>query len=230
MTQASHSSNFAFLAEHDERLAKIGYEAEQLASISPTACMMQVRMLTELLAKETAAYVGIYVDEDTSFFSVLRRLERDAAFHDDIKDLFHEVRMNANDVAHGEVYLGDAKGVAINYLRLTRKIAIWFHRSFGRDRTFTAGPFVDPPDLASQRRQVLSENRNLQDAINDAQKAVTDANERAMREEHRRAEAEDLLEQLREERNVFLALAEEYEERLVGLQMQSEAAGAPKRV
>ncbi|MFW6058147.1 MAG: type I restriction-modification system endonuclease, partial [Persicimonas sp.] len=230
MPQTSHKSNFAFLADHDERLAKIGYEAEQLASISPTACMMQVRMLAELLAKETAAYVGIYVDEGASFFQVLSRLERDSAFHDDIKDLFHEVRMNANDVVHGEVYLGNAKGVATNYLRLTRKIAIWFHQSFGRDRDFSAGPFIDPPDLTSQRQQVLSENRNLQAAVDDAQKAVADANERAMREKHRRAEAEELLAQIREERNVFRSLAEEYEEHLAELRVQTEAAADEERV
>jgi type I restriction enzyme R subunit len=229
MPAASHNSNFAFLADHDERLAKIGYEAEQLASISPTACMMQVRLLAELLAKETAAYVGIYLDEGASFYQVLSRLERNSAFHDDIKDLFHEVRMNANDVVHGEVYLGDAKGVATNYLRLTRRIAIWFHQSFGHNRKFSAGPFIDPPDLTSQRQQVLSENRNLQSAVDDAQKAVTDANERALKEKHRRAEAEELLEQLREERNVFQSLAEEYEERLVGLQSQTQAAGAEER-
>ncbi|AWV88562.1 type I restriction endonuclease [Bradymonas sediminis] len=230
MSQTSHKSNFAFLAEHDERLAKIGYEAEQLASISPTACMMQIRMLAELLAKETAAYVGIYLDEGVSFYQMLVRLERESAFQDDIKDLFHEVRMNANDVVHGEVFLDNAKGVATNYLRLTRKIAIWFHRSFGRDGKFTAGPFVEPPDLSAQRQQVLSENRNLQAAIDDAQKAVIDANERALREKHRRAEAEDLLDQLREERNVFQALAEEYEARLVGLQSQTEAASGEQRV
>jgi|SRR5690554_5642629 len=230
MPQVFHNSNFAFLAEHDERLAKIGYEAEQLASISPTACMMQVRMLAELLAKETAAYIGIYLDDDATFFQMLLRLERESAFQDDIKDLFHEVRMNANDVVHGEVYLENAKGVATNYLRLVRQIAIWFHRSFGHDRNFAAGAFIEPPDLTSQRRQVLSENRNLQAAIDDAQKAVADANARALKEKHRRAEAEDLLVQLREERNVFQALAEEYEERLAGLQSQTEAASGEQRV
>ena len=223
MPQSTHRSNFSFLSDHDERLAQIGYEAEQLASISATACMMQVRLLAELLAKETAAYVGIYDVDDASFYQILIRLEQDSSFYREIKDLFHDVRKSANDVVHGEVYLGDATGVAINYLRLTRKIAIWFHQSFGRDPNFSAGPFIKPPDLRSQREEVLSENQALQDAVDDAKSAVDEANERAMREKHRRAEAEELLEQLREERNVYQAIAEEHEERLVELRARVEA-------
>ncbi len=230
MSKTSHNSNFWFLAEHDERLAKIGYEAEQLASISPTACMMQLRMLAELLAKETAAALGIYDVSEMSFFNILLRLERHRAFHDDIKDLFHEVRTNANDVVHGEVYLGDARGVATRYLRLTRKIAIWFHQSFGYDRDFSAGRFIDPPNLAAQREKVLGENRNLRAAVDDAKKAVDQANERALQEKHRLAEVEDLLAQLREERNVFQSLAEEYEARLAELQSRAEAAPAEEHV
>ena len=229
MSTTSHHSNFWFLANHDERLAKLGYEAEQLSSISPTACMMQVRLLAELLAKETAAYLGIYLARGTSFYDVLSRLEGDSAFRHEIKDLFHEVRMNANDVVHGEVYLGDARGVAKNYLRLTWRIAIWFHQSFGRTPDFRPGAFVEPPDLAAQREEVLGENKNLHDAVHDAEHAVREANEQALREKHRRAEAEELLEQIREERNIFQSMAEEYEERLIALQAQAETADKDER-
>lgn len=223
------ASNFAFLAEHDPRLAKLAHEAEQLVGISPTACMMQIRLLAELLARESAAYVGIYGVEEASFFDILRRLERESAFQDDIDDIFHEVRMTANDVVHGEVFLGDAKSVALRYLRLTHKIAVWFHQSFGRDRDFSPARFVNPPDLEAAREEVLDDNQDLRTAVADAHRTVDAANARALQEKSRRAEAEELLTELREERNIFRTLAQDYENRLASLQTEAEQAGPAQR-
>jgi type I restriction enzyme R subunit len=110
-----------------------------------------------------------------------------------------------------------------------RRIAIWFHRSFGRDPDFSAGPFIDPPDLASQREEILGQNRHLQEAVEDAEKALAEANARASLAQERYAEAEQLLERLREERNVFREFAIEYETRLAELRARADAAGPAER-
>lgn len=229
MPALSHLSNFSFLKYHDERLAKLGREAEQLASLSPSACLMTLRTLAELMAREAAAYLGLYGVEGSTFFEVLRRLERESAFHGDIQGLFHDLRQNANDVVHGEIHLGNARGVAIRYLRLARRIAIWFHQSFGQDPDFEAGPFIDPPNLAEHREEVLRENKNLRQAVADIEQAIEEANTRALQEKHRRAKAEDLARQLNEERNFYREIAEEYEARIAELQALAEAKSTAAR-
>ena len=211
-------SNFAFLASHDARLARMGLEAEQLATLSPNACMMQLRTLAELLARESAAYLNLGTTSSASFFDVLKALESEPSFHGEIREIFHELRQNANDVVHGKTYLADATGVALRYLRLTRRIAIWFHQSFGRDPEFRAGPFVDPPDLSEERDKVLRENENLRRSVDDIDRALKDAEAKAEAEKRHTAKMEELLHELREERNIYREMAEDYESRLADVQ------------
>lgn len=223
MSDWPQNSNFSFLAVYDERLVKLGRDSERLASLSPNACIMQIRTLAELIAREAVARLGLYNLGRTNFADVLKLLERESAFNPDICNVFHEVRKEANLVVHGEVFLGDAFGVAKNYIKLARRLAIWLHESFG-DPKFKPGPFIDPPDLRAQREEILSENADLKRLVDDVKAAVDAADARALEEKRRRATAEEVARKFEEELNVYRELAEEYEARLAILQKSAEAA------
>ncbi|MFB6262127.1 MAG: type I restriction-modification system endonuclease, partial [Bradymonadaceae bacterium] len=215
MDFASHDSNFAFLTEREPRLAELGREAEVLATLNPNTCIMQVRLIGELLAKRAAGQLGVYDTEGLSFFQTLQRLEDFREFGDNIQTVFHNIRQDANEVVHGEEYV-DRDGVARHYLKLARKAAVWYQRTFF-DPDFSPGPFERPPDYADRYEEILDERRDLRAKIEKTRETIEDVQTRARREEQRRAEAEELAEKLREERDVYEEVAREYEEQLAEL-------------
>ena len=52
-------SNFLFLQEHDEQLARLGLQAERYFATDPNTCLLKLRQVTELLARLLAARSGI---------------------------------------------------------------------------------------------------------------------------------------------------------------------------
>ena len=60
-------------------------------------------------------------------------------------------RRAGNDAVHESA--GDHR-TALFQLRMARKIAVWFHRTFGRDPNFTSGSFVAP---TPQEQQAIQE-------------------------------------------------------------------------
>jgi type I restriction enzyme R subunit len=138
-----HDSNFAFLETRDPRLAKLGAEAELLASINPNTCIMQVRLIAEMLATRAAAELGVYDVDALNFYETLKQLEQFQEFGRDIRQVFHDIRANANQVVHGD-RLMDAKGSATHYVKLAHKTAVWFYRTL-EDPDFSPGPFEQPP-------------------------------------------------------------------------------------
>jgi hypothetical protein len=59
--------------------------------------------------------------------------------------LFHAVRRAGNSAAH------EIKGThadALEALKFARQLGVWFHRTYGRQPRFKAGPFVPPPEPA----------------------------------------------------------------------------------
>ena len=54
------SVNFAFLAPHDPALAELAAAAESLFSAHPRQCVATLRTLAEALARQTAAFTGLY--------------------------------------------------------------------------------------------------------------------------------------------------------------------------
>lgn len=214
MQFADHDSNFEFLADHEPRIARLGREAEVLASINPNTCIMQVRLIGELLAKSAAGLLGVYGDR-MSFFQVLERLEDYPQFSENIQTVFHNIRQDANDVVHGEQYV-DAKGVARHYLKLARRAAVWYHQTFN-DIDFSPGPFRRPPDYEDRYSEVLEQRRDLRKRIDKTTDVLEEVETKAHTEARRRAEAEEFASRLREERDVYEELAREYEKELTEL-------------
>jgi type I restriction enzyme R subunit len=77
------SSNFAFLAHHDQRLVALATQAEEHFAADPTVSLFKLRQFGEVLAKRAAAKVGLFlaVEESQQARPTLgtQRHRRDAA-------------------------------------------------------------------------------------------------------------------------------------------------------
>jgi type I restriction enzyme R subunit len=222
------SSNFAFLAQHDRRLALMATHAERSFHLDPLACLMRLRQLCEALAEEAGACVGLRFAEREEQIDRLHRLAGARVLPREVAQLFHAVRMAGNAAVHqGQ---GDA-GTALHALKLTREIAVWHHRSFS-DPKFKAGPFVPPlppQDATAALRQQL-------DALK-ARLADTEVASEAARleaEEARRAalSAAQRAEEDRAENAALEALLDEAAQREASMvdrlaALQAHAASAP---
>ena len=218
---ADHDSNFDFLAEREPEVYRLAEEAEVLASISPNTCIMQVRLVAELLAKSAATLLNVYRVDDLTFFKTLKRLQEMPEFGQNIRSVFHTIREDANDVTHGEFYVG-AKGVARNYLKMARKVAVWYQQTFV-DPGFSPGPFQDPPDYEDRYDEVMEGQDELRAKIEKTRETIERVQTKARVESQRRAEAEEVAAELREERDVYETLAREYEEELTELRRELDA-------
>jgi len=67
---------------------------------------------------------------------------------------------------------------------MARTLAVWFHKSFGGDPHFKAGPFVPPPDPHQGERELRSELERLHEALVAAQEQM--AGTQQLVEEHAR--------------------------------------------
>ena len=244
---APRSENFAFLAVHDPELARLGADAERFFARDPDVSLVRLRQLGEQLAQRAAAQTGVVLRPRESHYDLTRRLQDSGLLTPEVSQLFHGLRMSGNSATHG---LQGTHGEALLQLRVARKLAVWFHTTFGTDLTFRAGPFVSPPDPLTLKTADAAQERE-QRAVRDelarlreesaaqrtaAEQARVDADEQARRllsaEERAQREAED--------HAAALALAEESEVHNVALsadkarlqaefaEIQARAAEAPK--
>jgi type I restriction enzyme, R subunit len=68
-----------------------------------------------------------------------RRLNDRGVTTREVYDLFHGIRKAGNAAVHRNE---GSHQEALHQLKAVRALAVWFHRSFGRDLAFKAGPFV----------------------------------------------------------------------------------------
>lgn len=161
MSSTFNSPNFGFLAKHDAVLVKHAALAERYVFDDPNSALVKLRQFAELLAKHCAAYAGIAIDERDSFLNVLDKLWSAGVTGSQISQLFHGLRKVGNEAAHA--HAGDRRE-ALHQLRMARTLAVWFHRSFGGDKSFNPGPFVAPPDPTAAEQELTDELDRLRGA------------------------------------------------------------------
>jgi type I restriction enzyme R subunit len=142
---APRSDNFAFLAVHDLKLARLGADAERFFARDPDVSLVRLRQLGEHLAQRAAAQLGIDVPPRANQSDLVRRLHESDRLPSLIIQRFHGLRESGNKAAHGAHGNHDD---ARNQLRWVREIGVWFHRAFGPDPAFDPGRFV-PPDTTA---------------------------------------------------------------------------------
>lgn len=135
------SSNFSFLIDQDEQLARLGAMAERYFFDDAPSALIKLRQLAEFIAKDVAARHGLLPSGTPSFDDVLQVLKRSSVLPREVADWFHHIRRTGNVAAHEHV--GSA-GDALTALKIARAVAIWFHRSYGGATTFKPGPFIPP--------------------------------------------------------------------------------------
>jgi type I restriction enzyme R subunit len=222
------SANFGHLASFDAQLVRLGSLAERYFSDDPITCLMKLRQFGELLAELTAAKLGFY-GLDTLQADRLKRLKREGVLSQQVSDCFHYIRIHGNDATH------DHKGShteALNALKLSHQLGIWFHRTFGTNPSFSTGPFKPPesPESASEqlRKQLAESQAALLASQSEAERSKAEA--KAHQEALLSAEAKAAKEA--EERSFWEQLALEAEQAkdsvLVELaKIQKESQQAP---
>ncbi len=127
---------------------------------------------------------------------LLRRLKFERLLPSQVADLFHEIRILGNRASHGA---GGTAAEALNALKYARQAGVWFHRTYGNNPKFHAGPFqppAAPEDAAAPIRAELDRLRaELLASKSAAEQAqlIADENARARQsaEERARQEAEE---------------------------------------
>jgi type I restriction enzyme, R subunit len=169
--QLANQGNFAFLEVHDEQLVRLGMLAERYFVEDPVTSLIKSRQLGELLAKLTAARIGLLTDPGISQYDLLGELADDRIVSREVLDLLHEIRKAGNRATHDNE--GDHRA-ALNNLKYARQLGIWFHRTF-KHPEFKPGPFLPPSDPVEESdflKEELQRLREERDAVlNNAEKA-----------------------------------------------------------
>lgn len=225
----STDSNFAFLREHDPLLLELAMAAERAFRFDPNTTLIKLRQLGEALAQHVAVLCDIEFDEQTTQADLLYRLNRELKWDALIRDLFHTLRIEGNRATH---QFRTQHKEALDGLKVARTLAIWFHRTFGKQGSnFKPGAFVLPVDpsadlsaLQQQIAQLKAELLQTSEQLDSNQQlAALLAQERAEYEQLAQAmdvEARTLAEQIRQQEAALLAQHADYEQRLKALQVQ----------
>lgn len=159
MTSSEPASNFGFLAEHDPLFVDIAQSAERAFAGDPNTTLIKLRQLGEALAQHLAARAGIEFDDQTTQADLLFKINRELKLEPVVRELFHTLRIEGNKATH---QFKTQHKEAISGLVVARKLAIWFHQTFGKTGVnFKPGPFIPPADPSEQLRNLQTEISKL---------------------------------------------------------------------
>src|SRR6476646_764392 len=153
------STNFAFLSSHDGHLVQLATLAERYFRDDPATAIFKLRQFAELLSKLIAARHAAYEGERQSFEENLRRLSYERIIPKEVADVFHALRKAGNSAAHEDK--GNHSD-ALAALKFARQLGIWFHRTYGKQPKFKAGPFMPPPEPVDATATLKDEIAALQ--------------------------------------------------------------------
>jgi type I restriction enzyme R subunit len=173
------SANFSFLESHAPHLARLGMLAERYFADDPNTAIVKLRQYGEVMAQITAAKLRVYIEDDDRQVAVLARLRDDAGIQKGVLDLFHQLRISGNKAVHA---LKDDHGLALTNLKIAHRLAIWFHRSFGRDRDFTAMAFTPPSNPVDASAALKEEIDALRTKLNASLTAAQQAEQKTQAE------------------------------------------------
>lgn len=230
MTANISSANFGFLATHDAQLVRLGALAERYFRDDPNTCLIKLRQFGEVLAQLVAAKFGLFEQAEESQADLLRRLKLERAITREVGDLFHHLRVIGNKATHDH---GGDHSEALSAMKVARELAVWFHRAFGKNKTFSAGPFVPPADPAAATAALHEELERLRKELDATRTEAERARVRAEETALARLSAEERARKESDDRAVWEKLAQEAEEARSDLAKQLaelQAAAKPKDI
>lgn len=164
--KVNEQSNFSFLAEHDPLFVELAFAAERAFSSDPNTTLIKLRQLGEAMAQHIATLAAVPFDEQTSQADLLYKINRELKLEPVVRELFHTLRIEGNKATH---QFKTKHKEAISGLVVARKLAIWFHQSFGKAGTkFKPGPFIPPSDPSEQLRNLQTEIAKLKHDLQQA--------------------------------------------------------------
>jgi type I restriction enzyme R subunit len=209
------------LAEHSPLLADLGATAERLFPFDPSSCVLKLRLLAEALTQDMAARLGVQLVQPTQA-ELFRAVDARLGLDPQVRQLFHLLRRTGNAAAHEAAHgIGFREG--LEALKVAREIAVWFHRSFGRNPGFKPGPFVLPDDPSQKLVQLQQQIAQLSTALQDAQTAQASQAEMAALLQAQAEQEREMARRAQEESAVYQELAEEASQHAASLQAQFEA-------
>ncbi len=219
-----NTSNFDFLAHHDELLVRLAQTAEICFVPDPNTTLIKMRQLGEELAKTIASRVGVECGREVKQIDLLRDLDYTLRLDRQVKDAFHVLRKLGNHATHD--ITSSTHRDALKALQVGHALSAWFHTLFGGDKAkgFKLSPFVKPTDPSSKVRE-------LEDALLDAERKSKTAEERLASAEQLKAIEADKAEaeskratEMAEESNIWEAIATEHETKFSEYRAKMDAA------
>lgn len=217
-------SNFEFLQAHSNALATLGATAEKIFPHDPASCVAKLRLLAEAIAKDMANRLGIQLLQPTQA-ELLRAIDARLGLDAQVRQMFHLLRTRGNEAAH-EVDHRIGYREALESLKVAREVALWFHRTFGKDPHFKPGPFQLPDDPSQKLYALQKEIDALQTRLSSTEAASSD---KAAMAELLRQQAEQeraLAAQAQQERDIYEQLAEEASQTIAALKAELHKAQA----
>ncbi|MHC4946803.1 MAG: DUF4145 domain-containing protein [Planctomycetota bacterium] len=160
----SPDSNFAFLADYDRRVGRLGQQAESYVHTDPDSCLFKLRLMIETMAKRLVEMeLPHLVSSDLS--TMLRSLERSGTLPRRQADGMHAIRRDGNAAVHGHAV---PPPTAMRRLRDAHGLAAWFLRLVRRGGKVKVRPFEMParPRPAGARvRAAIERAEALEDEI-----------------------------------------------------------------
>jgi type I restriction enzyme R subunit len=213
-------SNFEFLKEHDPLFHQLGSAAERAFASDPNTTLLKLRQLAEALAQDLASRSGIQFEETTSQADLLFKLNREIRLDPSIRDLFHTLRIEGNKATH---QFKTQHKEAMDGLRVGRALAIWFHRSFGKQGVdFKPGAFIPPTDPSKQLSSLHIQIEQLKAELSETNQQLDSNQQLAALISQEKEEYAVLAEQMDAEARTFEQLALEHEATLTQQQQQFE--------
>lgn len=221
-------SNFEFLKAHSSALATLGATAEKIFPHDPVSCVAKLRLLAEALSKDIANRLGIYLQQPTQA-ELLRAIDNRLGLDPQIRQMFHLLRMRGNEAAH-EVDATLGYREALESLKVAREVALWFHRTFGKDANFKPGPFKLPDDPSQKLYALQKQIDELQAKLSSTEAASSDTAAMADLLRQQAEQEKTLAQQAQQERNVYEQLAEEASQTIDVLKAELQKAHALAQV
>lgn len=217
----SPPGNFRFLEEHSPLLAELGATAERLFPYDPASAVLKLRLLAEAITQDIAARLGISLIQPSQA-ELLRAVDMRLGMDAQVRQLFHLLRRTGNLAAHEAAHgIGYREG--LEALKVARQIAIWFHKTFGKDPDFKPGPFQLPDDPSQKLLALQQQITDLSTQLQAAQSAQQGQAEMTRLLEAQAAQERELSRRAQEDVAVYQELAEEAGARAATLQAQFDA-------
>ena len=219
-TLTTTSPNFQFLQQHDPLMVQLCSSAERnFAAHDPNTCILKLRQFGEALAQHVAAVFAIDAPVDGKQVDLLVLLQRKGHLDRSVADMLHLLRQAGNAANHAFSDTPVSMGQALSTLRVSRELAVWFHRAFGKGTTsFKPGPFVEP--VATDYATLTA---RLQAQVDAKTAEAESASAQIAAEQAKRRQVEEAAALLERERSTWEQLAQAEEAERIKLQAEFDA-------